>query len=71
MSGSTLVALALTLVAAFATDRRGNVAMMTALAALPMLAGVGCVIDYTMASMVKTKLQGIADAATLATVSNH
>ena len=59
------------LIAAFASNTRGNIAMMTALAAIPMLAGVGCVVDYTMASMVRTKLQGIADAATLATVSNN
>ena len=59
------------LISSFAADRRGNVAVMTALAIVPMLAGVGCVVDYTMASMVKTKLQSIADAATLATVSNN
>jgi Flp pilus assembly protein TadG len=59
------------LIASFATNTRGNVAIMTALAAVPMLAAVGCVVDYTMASMVKTKLQALADAATLATVSNN
>ncbi len=36
---------------------------------LPMIAGVGCVIDYTTATMIKTKLQAAADAASLATVS--
>lgn len=59
------------LIAAFASNTRGNVAMMTGLAAIPMLAGVGCVVDYTMASMMRTKLQAVADAATLATVSNN
>ncbi len=34
-----------------------------------MIAAVGCVIDYTTASMIKTKLQAAADAASLATVS--
>ena len=36
---------------------------------LPLIAAVGCVIDYTTASLVKTKLQAAADAAALATVS--
>ena len=36
---------------------------------LPMIAAVGCVIDYTDASMIKTKLQAAADAAALGAVS--
>ena len=44
---------------------------MTAVAALPMISAVGCVIDYTTATMIKTKLQAAADAASLATVSNN
>jgi Flp pilus assembly protein TadG len=60
-----------TLISAFSSNTRGNVAIMTAFAAIPMLAAVGCVVDYTMASMVRTKLQAAADAATLATVSNN
>lgn len=53
----------------FRSHRGGNVAIITALATLPMIAAVGCVIDYTSASMIKTKLQAAADAAALATVS--
>ena len=34
-----------------------------------MVAAVGCAIDYSSASMIKTKLQAAADAASLATVS--
>jgi Flp pilus assembly protein TadG len=52
-------------------DTRGNVAVITALACLPMIAAVGCVIDYTDAAMIKTKLQGAADAAALAAISNN
>jgi len=57
--------------ARFAADRRANVAITVALAALPMLSAIGCVIDFSLASMVKTKIQAAADAATLATVSNN
>jgi Flp pilus assembly protein TadG len=57
------------LVANFRLNTRGNVAVISAVAALPMIAAAGCVIDYTNASMIKTKLQAAADAAALATVS--
>ncbi len=53
----------------FRSNNRGNVAVISALACLPMIAAVGCVIDYSNASMIKTKLQAGADAASLATVS--
>ena len=52
-------------------NTRGNVAIITALATIPMIAAVGCVIDYTTASMIKTKLQASADAAALAAISNN
>ena len=57
------------LFANFQSNSRGNVAVITALAALPMVAAIGCVIDYSNASMIRTKLQAAADAAALATVS--
>ena len=57
------------LFAKFQSNSRGNVAIITALAALPMMAAIGCVIDYSNASMIRTKLQAAADAAALATVS--
>jgi Flp pilus assembly protein TadG len=53
------------------SNTRGNVAIITALATLPMIAAVGCVIDYTDASMIRTKLQASADAAALAAISNN
>ncbi len=53
----------------FRSDSRGNVAIITALAALPMMAAIGCAVDYSNASMIRTKLQAAADAAVLATVS--
>jgi Flp pilus assembly protein TadG len=56
-------------IARFGANRHGNIAVITALACLPMIAAVGCVIDYTDASMIKTKLQAAADAAAVATVS--
>ena len=60
-----------TLAGEFGTATRGNSAIIFAVAALPIISAVGCVIDYSYASMIKTKLQAAADAATLATVSNN
>ena len=57
------------LVSNFQSNRRGNVAAITALAAIPMISAVGAAIDYSNASMIRTKLQAAADSAALATVS--
>jgi Flp pilus assembly protein TadG len=57
------------LVASFRSSKHGNVAVICALCALPLVSAVGCVVDYTMASTIKTRLQSAADAAALATVS--
>ena len=59
------------LVSNFKSDRRGNVAIIAAIAALPMISAIGCAIDYSNAAMIRTKLQAAADAAALATVSNN
>jgi Flp pilus assembly protein TadG len=53
----------------FLADGRGNVAVISALSAIPVVAAIGCVVDYSTATMIKTKLQAAADAATLAAVS--
>jgi Flp pilus assembly protein TadG len=57
------------LIARFRRNTRGNVAIIAGAAALPLIAIVGCVVDYTMATSMRTKLQGGADSATLAAVS--
>jgi Flp pilus assembly protein TadG len=53
----------------FYSNKSGNIAIMCAVSALPIISAVGCVIDYSMATMIKTKLQAAADAASLQTVS--
>ena len=57
------------LIASFRSNKRGNVAIICAVTAVPLISAVGCVVDYSMASLVRTKLQAAADAATLATMS--
>lgn len=59
------------LFASFRSNTRANVAVISAVSALPLITAIGCVVDYTTASMIRTKLQGAADAATLASVSTN
>ncbi len=53
----------------FWANSRGNVAITFGLLAVPIVMAVGCVVDFSMATMLKSKLQAAADTATLATVS--
>ena len=50
----------------FRSDARGNVAVITALTAIPLCAAGGIAIDYSRASLVRTFLQAEADSAALA-----
>ncbi|MGD0186530.1 MAG: pilus assembly protein TadG-related protein [Roseiarcus sp.] len=53
----------------FHGDRRGNVAMMYALAVPVLLFGAGLAIDFTHAAQVRTELNAAADAAVLAALT--
>jgi Flp pilus assembly protein TadG len=59
------------LITSFLANARGNVAVITAISALPIMTAIGCVVDYSMATTINTRLQAAADAATLAAVSNN
>ncbi|MEM8686844.1 MAG: TadE/TadG family type IV pilus assembly protein [Pseudomonadota bacterium] len=52
--------------AAFKRDKRGNVAIIFGLAALPMLLGAGMAIDYGRGVTAKNVMQAASDAAALA-----
>ena len=49
----------------FRRDGRGNVAVMTALVAVPLFAVSGVAIDYSRSTFVRSFLQAEADAAAL------
>ncbi|CCD99157.1 TadE/TadG family type IV pilus assembly protein [Bradyrhizobium sp. STM 3809] len=53
----------------FGQDRRGNMAVLFAIACVPLLAFVGAGVDYSMANRLKTKLQMAIDEAVLAGVA--
>jgi Flp pilus assembly protein TadG len=59
------------LISRFATDARANLAVTFALVLLPILAAIGCAMDYSLANRMKAKLQSAADTAALAPVSKN
>lgn len=53
----------------FRRDRRGNVAVIFAITAIPLISAIGCAVDYSLATRMKAKLQTAADAAGIAALS--
>lgn len=56
-------------VSRFCRDRRGNVAIIFTIAAIPLVSAIGCGVDYSLATRMKVKLQTAADAASIAALS--
>jgi Flp pilus assembly protein TadG len=59
------------LLGCFRGDRRGNIAVIFAIACVPLISAVGCAIDYSEATRVRSKLQSAADAAAVASISQQ
>jgi Flp pilus assembly protein TadG len=57
------------LIGRFRRDRRGNIAVIFAIALLPVLTAIGCAVDYSLATRTRAKLLSAADAASVASVS--
>src|SRR4249920_161718 len=55
----------------FQRDQRGNLAVIFAIACVPLISGIGCAIDYSEATRIKAKLQSAADAAAVAAISQQ
>lgn len=53
----------------FFRDKRGNIAVTFAIAAIPLLTAVGAAVDYSMAMRIKSKLQSAADAASVGAIA--
>src|SRR4051812_33169449 len=53
----------------FSRDRSANVAVIFALALVPIVSFVGCAIDYSMATRMKAKLQAAVDAASVGSIA--
>jgi Flp pilus assembly protein TadG len=55
----------------FGRDRGGNMAVIFALTCVPLLTAVGCALDYSRASQIKSKLQSAIDAASVGSVARR
>lgn len=55
----------------FVADKRGNIAVTFAIAVMPILAGVGCAVDYSRAAAMRSKLQSAIDSASVASISRN
>ncbi|WP_027577054.1 TadE/TadG family type IV pilus assembly protein [Bradyrhizobium sp. WSM1743] len=53
----------------FVNDRRGNIAVIFALACVPLITVVGCAVDYSRATQIRSKLQAAADAASVGSIA--
>jgi Flp pilus assembly protein TadG len=59
------------LLSRFRRDKTANVAIIFVIALLPILEGIGCAVDYSLATRMKAKLQAAADAASIAAISQR
>ncbi|KIZ36586.1 MULTISPECIES: Tad domain-containing protein [Rhodopseudomonas] len=55
----------------FYRNENGNIAVIFALALLPVLILIGCAVDYARATQLRAKLQAAADAASIAAVARQ
>lgn len=55
----------------FKSDTGGNVAVILAIAILPIVAAIGCAVDYSLATRMRAKLQSAADAASVAAIAKN
>lgn len=53
----------------FSRDQRGNIAVIFALACVPLITAVGCAVDYSRANQLYGKLQTAADAASVGSLA--
>jgi len=57
------------LIGRFRRDQRGNIAVIFAIATVPLISAVGCAIDYSHAVQMQSKLQAAADAASVGSIA--
>ena len=59
------------LMSRFRGDQRGNIAVIFTLALLPILSATGCVVDYSRATQLRSKLQAAVDAASVGSIAKQ
>ncbi|MDN5000709.1 TadE/TadG family type IV pilus assembly protein [Bradyrhizobium sp. GCM10027634] len=58
-----------TLTRRFVRDNSGNIAVIFAIACVPLITVIGCAIDYSRATQTRSKLQAAADAASVGSIA--
>ena len=53
----------------FRRDKRGNLAVIFAVACVPLISAIGCAVDYSRAVTIRSKLQSAVDAASVGSVA--
>jgi Flp pilus assembly protein TadG len=56
------------LISHFGRSNKANVAVIFAIACIPMLTAVGCAVDYSLAVRMRSKMQAAADAASVGSI---
>lgn len=59
------------LIGRFRSDRHGNIAVIFAVACVPLISAVGCAVDYSRATQFQSKLQAAADAASVGSIAKQ
>jgi Flp pilus assembly protein TadG len=59
------------LISRFRRDKKANIAVIFAIALIPILTALGCAVDYSLATRLKAKLQSAADAASVASIAKN
>jgi len=57
------------LIRRFVRDASGNIAVIFAIACVPLITAVGCAVDYSRATQTRSKLQAAADAASVGSIA--
>src|ERR1035441_9056541 len=57
------------LLSRFRGNSKGNVAVIFAIACIPILTAIGCAVDYSLAVRMRSKMQAAADAASVGAIS--
>src|ERR1700738_3068523 len=59
------------LISRFRQDKKANIAVIFAIALIPILTALGCAVDYSLATRLKAKLQSAADGASVAAIAQN
>jgi Flp pilus assembly protein TadG len=59
------------LISRFRRDKKANIAVIFAIALLPIMSFIGAAVDYSLATRMRAKLQSAADGASVASISKN